>query len=845
MADIYADGIVYKNRTSTPQVSEVPAGRVLFYSLNGELYQMDEFGTETNISSSVAEVSGSIAVDEITVSSTADTSGSDDTSASFHTAGGASIEKDAQIGGAVHVPNVYASTRIDIGDATSNATLAINKGDASNGNFYFQNEGDNRVQLRLTSSESFEMRHFDVTGTLIDTPLTCNPIANSEFVIRRPTRVSGNTLRTDNTTDTTSPTDTAASLSTAGGLSVAKSIESGGEVKSDTNMIAQGYIWAKGTLQAGDDTSDAIVRLRSTTEWRVHAESNDGQFRIIDNDNGKTPFKINPGLTGTIVINAQTHNQDTTDTTSPTDTNASLSTAGGLSVAKTIHAATLDVAGNTTLANNSGLYIKDSGGTGRSVVRTTSGDATIFGDTTTTTYLRSLGNVHIQNGAVQVYDTTDTTSPTDTAASLSTAGGLSVAKNVQVGGHIYLPNGKQFFMYDSVAAQQGVLVLNSSNVLRLAYGTGISGLQVEAPLNSLDTTDTTSPTDTAASLSTAGGLSVAGTVYCGTSYFAQSGTNTAALRAGTTNPQIELTDSNGTWTARNAVATSNQYQLRWAGTTRLTLSTTGDLNADGSIYSQDTTDANTGSHTSVASIASAGGLSVAKRVYVGTNLNVGGSATFNSNIISNSSNFIMNIGTFNFIPRNGNASTNLDFDFDQVTSAGATIRLFRNTNTTGVASLQIYAANDTATINTRFYADGSAYFNGPVEFRNTTDSSSPTDAAASISTDGGASIAKNASVGGFINVGETSVSISSNAITATGTHMKISNGGTLSTINGGSTGDTLILTFSGSSVSVSEGGNISLNSTSSFDTHAESTIMFIYSGSLWKEISRAYNAPAG
>jgi hypothetical protein len=68
-------------------------------------------------------------------------------------------------------------------------------------------------------------------------------------------------------------------------------------------------------------------------------------------------------------------------------------------------------------------------------------------------------------------------------------------------------------------------------------------------------------------------------------------------------------------------------------------------------------------------------------------------------------------GSLTIAPNGGNVTALTSFDFPGVSSAAAQIRLFRTTNTSGVASLALYKGDGTATVQTFLNSKGDSYIN--------------------------------------------------------------------------------------------------------------------------------------
>lgn len=101
-------------------------------------------------------------------------------------------------------------------DAAGNGILSIDKDETRTGSLRFLNEGVIRSEINLASGEKSQIKAYDSSGVLVDTPLLWGNDATTDGLT-----ISRSTAITD-TTDASSPTDANASLHTNGGASIEK-----------------------------------------------------------------------------------------------------------------------------------------------------------------------------------------------------------------------------------------------------------------------------------------------------------------------------------------------------------------------------------------------------------------------------------------------------------------------------------------------------------------------------------------------------------------------------------------------------------------------------------------------
>jgi len=379
-------------------------------------------------------------------------------------------------------------------------------------------------------------------------------------------------------------------------------------------------------------------------------------------------------------------------------------------------------------------------------------------------------------GGIGISNTTDATSATN-GGTLTTAGGAAVAKSLWVGTTV---NANAINITGTTASTS-----NTTGILTLAGGIGIS-----------NTTDASSATN-GGTLTTAGGMAVAKSLWVGTnltlsgtsSTLTLSGSSSQIVGFGTATSTSATTGSvtliggiginnttdassatnGGTLTTAGGLAvakslwvgtTLNANAINIIGTTASTSATTGVLTLVGGIGINNTTDAS--APTNGGSLTTAGGVGIAKQLYVGSTtsltqaLNMGNGYTggcFGQGMY-------INIGTGTFTASNSSPSTFNSVSLGQTTLNGTGTTPLANTlfiagppiaGTLGISSaLSIYVNSGTC-----FFGGGTAstgsnsgqiIIGGGLGINFTTDASSATNGG-SLSTAGGAAIAKSLYVG--------------------------------------------------------------------------------------------------
>jgi hypothetical protein len=410
-------------------------------------------------------------------------------------------------------------------------------------------------------------------------------------------------LGISNTTDATSSTN-GGSITTAGGLAVAKKAFIG----TNTDTASINIRSTGGTYQAGSIYSDSGwgMLFRSAVNGPSLATFRFGRFDdtalMLMYDSGLVNI---PGTTsstsnstGTLTLAGGLGISNTTDATSSTN-GGTITTAGGLAVAKKAFIGTNLTAGSVTISGtnlvdktisgniNWGFIFTADPALGGSYLFASANAGTNYVEINSSKTLRVYGNIGIDSttasssnttgaittaGGLGISNTTDATSSTN-GGTITTAGGLAVAKKAYFGSDL-IAGSIQTTNFNSISTQGGYLQWNR---------TGIEG---ETWL--INTTIGTNPG-----------------IRFGKSTLANSVTELMRIRD---NGNVNITTS--------ISSTSN---------------TTGSLTLTGGVGISNTTDAT--SSINGGSITTAGGLAVAKKAFIGTDLIVGGNTVRSAQIV--------------------------------------------------------------------------------------------------------------------------------------------------------------------------------------------------------------------
>uniref|UniRef100_A0A6C0KT08 Peptidase S74 domain-containing protein n=1 Tax=viral metagenome TaxID=1070528 RepID=A0A6C0KT08_9ZZZZ len=330
----------------------------------------------------------------------------------------------------------------------------------------------------------------------------------------------------------------------------------------------------------------------------------------------------------------------------------------------------------------------------------------------------------------------DASASNDTAASISTAGGLAVAKKAYIGDDLHV-TGKAYL---------GDLDLGGSVAL--------------------DSTASSTSTITGA-LTVAGGVGIVENIYVG-----------------------GLADVAGTFHAAGDATLDSQLSVAHKA------SFNDEVDVVGILKSSNNTDASSATDNAAA-VSTLGGLAVAKKAYIGTNLNVGGDsslagalavtgaatlsstlgvsakATLNSLEVTNASNLLGSLAVADGTTLGGDLQVNAN------ASVTGTLAVTQGTTLTGGATISQTAALATMTVSGTSTLTGKLTSNGAADLKSTldvtgattlgssltvnsgvtlnatSDASSYSDGSAALVVAGGLALARNACIGGLADVNLT------------------------------------------------------------------------------------------
>ena len=564
----------------------------------------------------------------------------------------------------------------------------------------------------------------------------------------------------------------------------------------DTSFTATGVLLGNGTsaIYAGTGITYATSTLTLP--------------KIISNDTTATTTSA----TGSILVSGGIGISNTTDAVSATN-GGTITTAGGVAIAKKLFVGTdLSIGGNVVSGTWNGSTITvPYGGTGATTLTSTGvlvGNGTgavsagsgityatstltlpkiISNDSTATTSL-STGAV-LLSGGLGISNTTDAVSATN-GGTITTAGGVAIAKklfvgtDLSIGGNVVSGtwNGSTITVpYGGTGAttltSTGVLVGNGTGAVSAGSGityatstltlpkiisndsTATTSMSTGAVLLSgglgiSNTTDATSSTN-GGTITTAGGVAIAKKLFVGTDLSIGGNVVSGVWTASTIN--VPYGGTGDTSFTATGVLLGNGTSAIYAGTgityatstltlpkiisndsTATTSSITGAVLLSGGLGISNTTDAV--SATNGGTITTAGGVAIAKKLFVGTDLSVGG------NVVSG----VWTASTIT-VPYGGTGDTS--FTATGVLLGNGTSAIYAGTGITYATSTltlpKIISNDSTATTS---LSTGSILVSGGIGISNTTDAVSATNGG-TITTAGGVAIAKKLFVGSSADFG--------------------------------------------------------------------------------------------
>lgn len=339
--------------------------------------------------------------------------------------------------------------------------------------------------------------------------------------------------------------------------------------------------------------------------------------------------------------------------------------------------------------------------------------------------------------AFAITNTTDSTSPT--TGSIQTSGGIGIAKKLYAHGGINIgtatggvgqsqitnrsslvyPSGAYVLKLDNPDATSvyALHITNSTN-----YGTvwlkgnefiltsGSSEVLLASPSVVSIKQTTAATTSATGALVVSGGVGIGGALYAGSIQDTAIGSTTANTGAFTTLTSSSTTDSSSSITGAVTIAGGMGIakKLYIGGTLNVTGALTGTAGTFTTITSTDTTDS---TNKTSGAVTIAGGLGVAKNLYVGGNLNVDGNITLSGNLTVNGTTTTINTTTLsiadNIITLNSDFTTGAP-------SENAGIEVLRGTSSS--VSIRWNETTDTW----QFTNDGTNFYTLPTSDINTT-----------------------------------------------------------------------------------------------------------------------------
>jgi phosphoribosylanthranilate isomerase len=560
------------------------------------------------------------------------------------------------------------------------------------------------------------------------------------------------------------------------------------------------------TLTSGT-TSGNNLTLRSTSNATKGSIILDETTTSISNTTGSLRILGGIGIS------------NTTDSTSSTN-GGTFTTAGGIAVAKKAFVGTdLSIGGNITSGTWNGTTILvQYGGTGQALLSSNSvllGNGVsgiqapvnltfssnilttpkLTSNDTTASISSTIGAV-LHSGGVSISNTSDATSSTN-GGTFTTAGGIAVAKKAYIGtdlsvggnltvtGTASLPHGNltgllndNHTQYVLLAGRSGgqtlisgtasgnnLILRSTSNATKgsvlidetTASTTNSSGsLVVSGGIGLSNTTDATSSIN-GGTFTTAGGIAIAKKAFIGTD-LSIGGNITSGTWAGT-NLTVSVGGTGASTLNSNSILLGNggstiqapvnltfssniltTPKLTSNDTTASTSSTIGAILSSGGIGISNTTDAI--SSINGGTFTTAGGIAVAKKAFIGTDLSVGGNITSGTWA---GTNLTVSVG--------GTGATTLNSNSILLGNGGSTIQAPVNlTFSSNILTTPKLTSNDTTASTTS--ALGAVLLSGGLSISNTTDAISSSNGG-TFTTAGGIAVAKKAFISGVASFGNT------------------------------------------------------------------------------------------
>ena len=504
----------------------------------------------------------------------------------------------------INFKNSAASVKLDIGYGNGTALSPLN--DMA----YIQSKNGSQLLFRGDNTDSFKIS----TNASLDFYSSLASTSNSTGSLRL---LGG--IGISNTTDAVSITN-GGTFTTGGGMAIAKKLYVGGDTRIEGDLTVVGAINGGG----GGGTSDhgALTGLADDdhSQYVLLAGRSGGQIIIggISASDNLTIRSTSDATKGSIII-------DETTASSSSSTGAVV-ISGGIGISNTTEAISSTNGGSFTTAGGLAvakkLYVGGYSNFGDRMFTTIAGTAGIVAQTWLQPALSATGNCSIQLGVSQ-------TQYNDTFINFNNVGTGNSANYSQIG--LYDGGGT----LDILGTGQ---VRVSTNIASTSSTTG--ALTTIGGISSSNTTDATSATN-GGTFTTAGGMGIAKKLFVGTDLSIGANITSGVWNAGVITATYGGTGAatltanavllgNGTGVIQSpstityATSTLTLPKLVSNDSTSSTSNSTGAVIISGGVAISNTTDAT--SITNGGTFTTAGGMAIAKKLYVGD------STTLNSHL---------------------------------------------------------------------------------------------------------------------------------------------------------------------------------------------------------------------
>jgi hypothetical protein len=636
------------------------------------------------------------------------------------------------------------------------------------GNGSVRFEGDLIVDGSATITGGVSAAHSDLTGLANDDHtqyallagrsggqiLTAGTASSNNLTLRSTTNATKGSIIFDETTATTS--NTTGSIRISGGIGISNTTDAISLSNGGTITTAGGVAIAK-KLFVGTDLSIGANVTSGTWNGNVVsvAYGGTGAFTFTTNGvligNGNSPIQPASGMTystNTLTLPKVVSNDTTTSTS---NTTGAITTSGGIGISNVTDATSVSNGGSITTAGGVAIAKKLFVGT----------DLNVGGNLLVT------GTVNIPHSGLTGLTSGD--DHTQYAFLAGRSGGQIFTAGTLASNNLTLRSTTNATKGSIIFDETTATTSNSTGSIRISGGIGIS-----------NTTDAISISN-GGTLTTAGGVAIAKKLFVGTDVniggnLTITGTvniphsGLTGLTSGDDHTQyVLISGRSGGQILTGGILTGNNLTLRstinatkgsiiFDETTATTSNTSGSILISGGLAISNTTDAVSVSNGGT--LTTAGGVAIAKKLFVGTDLSVSGnitSGTWNGSTIT-----VINGGT--------GATTFTSTSVLLGNGTSAIQSASGMTYATNILTLQRLTSNDTTA--TTSSTTGSLLISGGIGISNTTDAISSTNGG-TLTTAGGLAIAKKAFIGTDLSIGGTITS----GIWA-GSTISVANGGT-------------------------------------------------------------------